>query len=148
MANRHKQAAYAAEPPVPKKARYSRYPTEQKSADLIAWRIGDVELAGPWPFSVMSLEQAQAIHRFLSEMEKRTWEDACFGKPVRQVRVRDAPEAVRKRLEETKRDDVDCLAELLMGGLPRIWGVRRGNACHLLWWDPEHKVWPSPKRRT
>jgi len=36
MANRHKQAAYAAEPPVPKKARYSRYPTEQKSADLIA----------------------------------------------------------------------------------------------------------------
>jgi len=75
------------------------------------------ELAGPWPFSVMSLEQAQAIHRFLSEMEKRTWEDAMFrGKPVGRSAFRDAPEAVRKRLEETSAMTSIVWPKLLMGG--------------------------------
>jgi hypothetical protein len=48
-------------------------------------------------------------------------------------------------LEDCQRDDVDHLVNIRLTGVERIWGVRRGNACHLLWWDPRHEVWPAPK---
>jgi hypothetical protein len=145
MANREKVPRHAVEPAVKKMPRH-HYPAEGESAELISWRIGDVELEGPWGWGTIPPEKARLIHVFLSALEKLTWGIACHGgKPVRQVKVKDAPAEARKRLEETGRDDVESLTELHLGGLSRIWGVRRGSACHLLWWDPEHKVWPSRK---
>jgi hypothetical protein len=81
-------------------------------------------------------------------MEKLTWDDACRGGTprIKLERVRDAPQAVKDRLIETQRDDVDELVNLRLSGVERVWGVRRGNACHILWWDPRHEVWPSARR--
>jgi hypothetical protein len=35
--------------------------------------VGEVELAGPWPWGGIDNAKAGQIHRFLSEMEKLVW---------------------------------------------------------------------------
>lgn len=29
-----------------------------------------------------------------------------------------------------------------------VWGFKDGDTFHVLWWDPEHRVYPTRKRRT
>jgi hypothetical protein len=83
-------------------------------------------------------------------MEKLTWGDAVQGGRPRltEISLRRASAGAMRRLEETHRDDADGLVELHLSSRERIWGVRRGNVCHLLWWDPRHEVYPSPLRNT
>jgi hypothetical protein len=149
MTQKRKEARYAVTPSVTKTPVVpSRWPTDNESRDRIAWRVGDAEFDGPWPWTALTAADAHRIHAFLAEIEKLTWGDACQGnRPrVKLERVQDAPQAVRERLVETKRDDVEHLVNLHIAGEERIWGVRRGNACHILWWDPCHQVWPSRRR--
>jgi hypothetical protein len=54
----------------------------------------------------------------------------------------------RHRLTALQLDDVEDLWEFHLGGETRVWGIRRGAVCYLLWWDPGHEVWPSTKKGT
>ena len=57
------------------------------------------------------------------------------------------PEA-RKRLEDLNQEDVDVLMSLRLSGKKRIWGIRDGSVLKVLWWDPNHEICPSVKKRT
>jgi hypothetical protein len=35
-----------------------------------------------------------------------------------------------------------------LSGEQRLWGFRKGNVFHVVWWDPEHNVYPTEKART
>lgn len=45
-------------------------------------------------------------------------------------------------------DDVDDLYQLHVTGPKRVWGIRFGPYLKLLWWDPDHQVYPVRKRHT
>lgn len=62
--------------------------------------------------------------------------------------VEDLPTSVQKRLTALGRDDETEVARLRCGGKPRLYGFLRENVFHVLWWDPEHQVYPSKKRNT
>lgn len=146
MNQKRKVPKFAAAPSISKKPIISRWPTDNESRERIAWRVGDAELVDPWPWTAISPEDAVRVHRLLSDLEKMTWGEACQGgTKVKLERLADAPPRVRHVLEDCQRDDVDHLVNIRLTGVERIWGVRRGNACHLLWWDPRHEVWPAPK---
>lgn len=57
------------------------------------------------------------------------------------------PEA-QKRLKELRLDDIDELHSLHLTGKQRVWGILSENVIALLWWDPEHKICPSPLKHT
>jgi hypothetical protein len=40
-------------------------------------------------------------------------------------------------------DEVEYLHEYHMSGPERIWGIREGNICLVLWCAPDHSVWPT-----
>lgn len=149
MTAKPKRTKYGALPTQGKTVPVSCWPTDEDSHNLVSWRVGEVELAGPWPWGGIDNAKAGQIHRFLSEMEKLVWGAASQN----QARIKTIPlerisaQAVA-RLRETERDDVDDLVELHLSGRERIWGVRRGNVCHLLWWDPRHEVCPSTQKGT
>lgn len=148
MTHRRKVARFATSPSLVKKPVLpSCWPSDLESRDRISWRVGDAEVEGPWPWVALTADDALRVHAFLSEMEKLTWDEASRGGAprIKLERLRDAPPTPRSRLEEMRRDDVDALVNLRLSGRERIWGVRRGNACHLLWWDPRHEVWPSAR---
>ena len=52
------------------------------------------------------------------------------------------------RLEEIGQLDIDQLVSLRVAGKPRVWGILEHSTLKILWWDPEHLVCPSLKRRT
>lgn len=128
----------------------SRWPTRQQSEERISWRLGDADLEGPFPWTSVDLDKARGIHKFMAEMEKLSWGEALQGKAARVTVVSTSGVCsdAFDRLTATKRDDTEDLVEFRLSGVERIWGVRRGNACHVLWWDPDHEVWPSTKKHT
>jgi hypothetical protein len=55
---------------------------------------------------------------------------------------------ILNRLEVLQRDASGGLYEFHIDGLRRFWGIRRGHVCYLIWWDPNHKIWPSTLQHT
>lgn len=52
------------------------------------------------------------------------------------------------RLIELKLDDLDGLFSFRIQGKPRIFCRTDSGYMDVLWWDPEHRVCPSPKKHT
>jgi len=43
---------------------------------------------------------------------------------------------------------IETLVSLRIMGAVRIWGIRVHNCFKVLWWDPEHKIFPSKLKHT
>lgn len=56
--------------------------------------------------------------------------------------------AAQRRLEEIGQGDTDVLYSLRIGGRRRIWGIRELNTFRVLWWDPNHEIYPVNLRNT
>lgn len=52
------------------------------------------------------------------------------------------------RLEMLRLADQDCIHRLSIGGKKRLYGFLVGTVFHIVFWDPEHEIWPSQKKRT
>lgn len=50
------------------------------------------------------------------------------------------------RLREIRQEDVSDLFSLHIDGKTRIYGIRDGRALKLLWYDPDHTVYPMTKK--
>jgi hypothetical protein len=62
---------------------------------------------------------------------------------VLHIPIEDLPRDALRRLQDLQLDDEDGLCELRIKGASRVWGFRRGNVIHVLWWDPDHTVFPG-----
>ena len=85
----------------------------------------------------------------LKSYEKRPLED-LYANPDRDHPVelsRLCPEA-KRRLEDLKLDDQDRLWSLHFTARWRVWGLLSDDLFCVLWWDPEHRVYPVEKRHT
>lgn len=49
----------------------------------------------------------------------------------------------QERLLALNLDDVDELFSLRLTGTIRVWGIRDGRVLKVLWYDPEHTVYPT-----
>ena len=58
------------------------------------------------------------------------------------------PREVRSRLVAIGRDDLDRLISYHLGGRERVWCYDYDSIMFVLWWDPEHSVYPTPKKYT
>ena len=54
----------------------------------------------------------------------------------------------QRRLRDIGKADVDELWSLRIQGKQRVWCIAFGNVMKALWWDPDHEVVPSNKKRT
>ncbi|MFC1416387.1 hypothetical protein [Streptacidiphilus cavernicola] len=57
------------------------------------------------------------------------------------------PEALA-RLEELKLGDMTRIGRLRFMGACRLYGFLEGNVFHVLWWDPNHEIWPYEKEHS
>ena len=88
-------------------------------------------------------ETFRAVAHLLKSYSGRTWGQ------IEQDRSRDHAIAIsklckdaQKRLEDLKLDDYGPLWRFRFSGLKRIWGIRAGRYFQVLWWDPQHQVYP------
>jgi hypothetical protein len=79
----------------------------------------------------------------LAHFEGKTWNEILIREkhwnhtvPVSKLRS-----TARERLRAMKLDDVEEVVSLRLTGAQRLWGYRILAVFHVLWWDPEHKVY-------
>lgn len=102
----------------------------------------------------------QRVYRLLADLEGETLKSAPKGnnegcikdltKSLGQKSKKKSgpPAHLLKRLRKLEVDDHDGLWEMRVGNMGRVFFVvYRPSFCHLVWWDPDHKVWPSKNNR-
>ncbi len=115
-----------------------------------AWKVSKAEYEGPFGWHRLGREKVEAIHLKLASFESMTWFNILINskKFNHTVPTEKLAKEAQARLVELELDDRDELVSLRVSGAERIWGLREKNAFVLLWWDPKHEVYPSPKKHT
>ncbi len=109
------------------------------------WSFVLVDIGAQWSFSNMKGPQLAKALRRLGEFEKMTWAAIEQG-GSHPIQVTEIISDARKRLVKIRQDDEDVLFSLRMSGKQRIWGIRDRHILRILWWDPNHEVYPSSKK--
>ena len=87
----------------------------------------------------------------LHEFESMTWgeiETATTGgkerhKAHHEMETYVLSPAAQKRLAEIKLDTFDALFRFRFDGRKRLWGIRDQHIFRLVWYDPDHTVYPT-----
>jgi hypothetical protein len=122
----------------------SRPPEQGRSPELVSWRLSTLDLDGPWGWRRLDEVALRELHDKLRGLETMTAGEV-FGpnRGHKHIPIQDLPRDAVRRLQELQLDDQDGLCELRIKGASRVWGFRRGNVIHVLWWDPDHTVFPG-----
>ena len=116
-----------------------------------SWRLNRLECTdnfGGW--HKLTQDKAHEIRRKLSNFESMTWHEILVQgkKNNHQVPVYKLVPQARKRLDELKLDDAEELVSLRLSGAERVFGILEAGALLLLWWDPDHAIYPVAKKNT
>lgn len=109
-----------------------------------------LDIDGPFGWRTIEAAKLDAVRERLSHFESMTWHEILTAgkKQNHAIKVEQLSDAARKRLEEIDRDDIEGLVSLRIAGKERVWGIRDRDVLRLLWWDPEHRVYPSKQKGT
>jgi uncharacterized protein with von Willebrand factor type A (vWA) domain len=120
-----------------------------------SFALADLAPDSPWGLPAIGADCAKVLEH-LAQLEGNTWaeirSEASGSGHSRNHRVPTAqlsPPA-QARLTEIGLDDVEHVFSFRLGGRERLWGIvlPESFACYLLWWDPEHTVYPVARRHT
>jgi len=108
----------------------------------IAWQFQHLDTAGPFGWHTCNQDTLlKKIWASIRSYETMLWRDIP-KKRLHGIAVSLLSKEARKRLEELQQIDIPELHCLRIEGKPRIWGIRDRLYFKVLWWDPEHKVYP------
>jgi hypothetical protein len=137
--------SFAQSPPPQQRRRIPRAPIVDSTNDeqcSPCWLLSCVDLDGEWSWNKATEAQLRQVHGLLQKYEGMRWDEIKKQKNTHPMPPQRLVTQARNRLERLQYDDVDTLYQLGGMGLPRIWGIRFGRALALLWFDPEHTVYP------
>lgn len=116
--------------------------------DLISWRFSEMDLSSEWGCHNLTSEKLLEVREKLLHFESQTW-DQCAGTGsagvAKRIPLDDFPTKTKRRFEDLGVDDAEALHEFRLSGPERVWGIRRGSVCYILWWDPKHEVFPTKR---
>jgi len=128
-----------------KEAVHTRNPDGYQN-QFIAWHFECMDTSGSWPCNINTL---QNIQNRLHEYEKLKWSGLSGSShplPVYKI----IPEAQR-RLSDLGYVDYESLYQLDIkngNSKQRLWGLRIENIFKILWWDPNHEIYPVKLKYT
>lgn len=120
------------------------------------WQIGRIDNDGEWGWQHIGKDRWEnEILPKLTNFETMTWKEieaASGGKKKGNnshfIGVESLSKEAQKRLKILKMEDIDNLYSLRFAAKIRVYGKRVGSVMQLLWFDFNHEVCPSKKRRT
>lgn len=109
-----------------------------------AWRISKLELCDPFGWHEVAKEKLFDIHSKLAAFESLTWKEILLVQKKRNhlIQVEDICKEAKARLAKLRLDDYEEIISLRLSGAERVWGIPQMGALTLLWWDPNHEVYP------
>jgi hypothetical protein len=125
-------------------------PDAGNSDDRLCWRFRHADHDSRWCIH-QAADDLCSILGQLANLESMTVGEAFpgGGYPGKEYEVESIPtrEAL-DRLEAIGLADMTKISVLRLGGMPRLYGFRDKNIFHVVWWDPQHEIWPSRKKHT
>lgn len=143
MSKAQKKTAKIAEKAEAKKAAVIAKEPSLDGGGPLAWRIGIMDHDGPFGWSQLTdAAKLREVISKLHEFEHKPWAEITKGgsHPIECSRL--CKEA-KDRLKKISQDDVEELMSFRLTGKNRVWCIRHLNVMRILWWDPDHKVYPT-----
>lgn len=144
MASKTKRAALGAHPPAASKTPRVGFSPDDPEIARPVWRFHLMDFDGPWSWNNVDATMLRSIRDRLANFESMTWKELeasragnCGPMPVSEI----CQEAFR-RLQALKLDDHEVIYKFRITSAGRVWGVRSRSIVQLLWWDPNHTVYP------
>jgi hypothetical protein len=142
---RNKRPKTTFQPKITKEAVHTRNP-EGYQNQYIAWHFECMDTSGSWSCNMSTLH---SIKDRLHEYEKTRWSE--LGASNHPLPVNKIISEAQRRLSELGYTDYENLYQFDIkngNGKQRLWGLRIENIFKILWWDPDHEVYPVRKRHT
>lgn len=106
-----------------------------------------MDRSGPWGWDGFDPSLLQELFQKVFESQKLSWQDLVKNGSHLVDIEQLCPEA-QKRLYQIQKEDLDQLFSLRITARKRVWAIKEGKILWLLWWDPNHEVYPSLKKHT
>lgn len=132
----------------PKKPGLAREP--DGGSDAVVWQLQYLD-DFPKPWRKADWHAVVERLRYLERLGwNRIWTESRKPNTDHMIPPNDITRDAQKRLVQLRLDDEDYLLSIRVRGGLRAWAVRIGTTsiARLLWWDPEHEVYPVAKRHT
>ncbi|MEM8571130.1 MAG: hypothetical protein AAGG56_09505 [Pseudomonadota bacterium] len=138
-----KKRAKIAEQPKPAKVPKWQGEPQIEGSGPLSWRFSICDRGGPFCWE-LSPENAKQIMIRLAEFEAKTWAQ-IESTGSHRIECHRLQKAARDRLMEIGQDDQDELMSFRISGACRVWCIPDKSIMRVLWWDPEHQVYPTER---
>lgn len=121
----------------------------------VRWTARDLDLFDDSSGEVrwdLSARESLGLLRFLEELSRKTWgecETELAGPHKRNHyhHVADLVPSARERLRRLGFEE-EQIFRFRLSSTCRLWGFRTGDVFRIVWYDPDHRVYPVAKRHT
>lgn len=123
-------------------------PRQQENATYFktqhpSWQISRIDEDGEWGWNKIGVDEFKSeVVAKIKNFESSTWAE-ILGDKSHEVSISQISKDAQKRLAQLKLEDIESLVSLRLAGRKRIWGIRNAAVFKILWWDPEHEVYPT-----
>ena len=143
MGKKDKQVKIAERPQPIKVAKFDHSHIEGMP---LAWRFSGCDTAGPFAWTNLIDPEYKLVIEKLHEFEVKTWNEiaATGSHKIEAYRIE---KSARDRLTVIEQDDIDELMSFRLNGTNRVWCIQMHNVMRVIWWHPNHQVYPVAKDR-
>lgn len=152
MTNRRRQAKARVRGLPAKVPRATQPSTTADTTPVFSFRFADRSTSGAWRFQP-SADDACELFDFLCEMGRLKWSEIerqntggrnrrskHHSQPLGSLTSGAQSDLRKRKLDETFGDE---MFRFRLSGTKRLWGFRDGQTFHVVWWDPDHAVYPT-----
>lgn len=116
----------------------------------VSWRFRYMDMEGEWSCASIDGDALLEVREKLVHFEKQKWSSSAGTGSVgvvKRISISEFQRSVQQRFTKLGLDRLsDELWEFRLGGAERLWGIRAEDVCYIIWWDPDHTVYPSSTR--
>jgi hypothetical protein len=136
----------------PKRPKAAQPPTSADQTPHFCFHYADRATREAWAFKPDG-DSAPDLFGFLCDMAKLKWSDIerqqtggkrrrrkHHSQPIHSLEHAAQADLRKRRLDETFGDEI---FRFRLGGKSRLWGFRNERVFHVIWWDPDHLVYPT-----
>lgn len=142
-----RSAANAVQDERPKALKSIATPEGRHKKPVFSFALADRSDKNSWGWHLLA--DPDEFVSLLLDWGSKTWDELRAERAGAHKRHHWQPVAglcseAKKRLEDLKLDDLnDEIFRFRHGGTKRFWGFESNGVFHAIWWDPDHKVYPS-----
>ncbi len=118
---------------------------------VFSFALIDRDYDGSWGWHLLTESESIRILNFFLEVATLTWNEvrsltASGRKRHHYQDVQSLCNDARARIASKKFDDIsDRMFRFRLDGANRLWGFEEQGIFYVVWWDPDHKVYPTER---